>query len=311
MVKLIFIQLLFLIGSYKVQKEELVIFHAGSFSKTMNKLIELFKKNNPNIDVKREIAGSIECARKITDLNKNCDVFISSDYQVIENYLFPKYSNWDIRFATNELVIAFTQRSRRSNEINSKNWFNILSDYKVKVGRSEPNSDPCGYRTIITLKLAEKFYGIKQLSKKILDKNPELIRPKEVDLLALLELGEADFIFTYRSLAILHKLKFISLPDEINLGNPDFNEYYQNESVKLNGKNPKEKNIQTGKAIFFSVTIPHNSLHKKNAIMFVDLLLSKKGKKIIEENGQKFINPILCSNYNFLPEELKKHLITK
>ena len=43
------------------------------------------------------------------------------------------------------------------------------------------------------------------------------IRPKETDLLALLEAGEIDYLFIYRSVAGQHGLKMILLDDEINL----------------------------------------------------------------------------------------------
>lgn len=309
MIKFILFLVLFIASNLFSQKDELIIFHAGSFSKPMEKLIEVFRKENPNVNVKREIAGSVECARKITELNKPCDVFVSSDYQVINNFLIPNYANWNLKFATNEIVIAFTQKSKRAKEISIKNWFSILSNDKIKIARSEPNLDPCGYRTVLALKLAEKFYRVKQLSKKILEKNPELIRPKEVDLLALLEIGEADYIFTYRSVAIQHKLKFISLPDEFNLSNPAFNNFYITESIALKGKNPKEKIIQKGEAIAYGVTIPQNLLNSNTAIKFVDFLLSEKGKKIIEGNGLKFIHPISCINCNSVPKELKKYVI--
>ncbi len=309
MIKLFLIQTLFLVSNLLAQKEELIIFHAGSFSKPLEKLIEAFRKDYSNININREIAGSVECARKITDLDKTCDVFISSDYQVINNFLIPKYANWNLKFATNEIVIAFTQNSKRANEISVKNWFSVLSDDKIKIGRSEPNLDPCGYRTVLALKLAEKFYSIKNLSRKILDKNPELIRPKEIDLLALLEMGEIDYIFTYRTIAKQHKLKFILLPEEINFVNPALNNFYKTVSTSLKGKNPNEKIVQKGEAIIYGVTIPKNSLNKKLAIKFVDFLFSEKGEKIVEEWGLKFIHPILCINCNSVPKELKKYVI--
>ena len=45
----------------------------------------------------------------------------------------------------------------------------------------------------------------------------KFIRPKETDLLALLEAGEIDYLFIYRSVAQQHGLKMILLDDAMNL----------------------------------------------------------------------------------------------
>ena len=46
-----------------------------------------------------------------------------------------------MKFAVNEMTIVYTEKSRRAKEIDQKNWFNILLDEKVNIGRAEPNSD--------------------------------------------------------------------------------------------------------------------------------------------------------------------------
>jgi molybdate/tungstate transport system substrate-binding protein len=65
---------------------------------------------------------------------------------------------WNIRFATNQLVLCYTDKSRFAKEINADNWRKILSRKGVIWGHSDPNLDPCGYRSLMVLQLAEKFY---------------------------------------------------------------------------------------------------------------------------------------------------------
>lgn len=291
------------------QKNELVIFHAGSFTFPIDKVIEEFKKENPNVQIKREIAGSLECARKITELNKSCDVFISSDYQVIDKLLIPKFAEWNLKFATNEIVIAYSNESKKSKEINQNNLWKILPDDKIRIGIADRNLDPCGYRTILTLQLAEKFYGVNNLSKNILQKSNLFVRPKETDLIGLLETGEVDYIFIYRSLAIQHKLNFIPLHEKINLSNPDLNNFYSQVNIELKGKNPTENILQKGEAIIYGLTIPNNSPNRILAEKFVKFILSEKGKMIIEKCGLKFINPIPSYNGNSYPTESKNNVI--
>ncbi len=43
-------------------------------------------------------------------------------------------------------------------------------------------------------------------------------------------------MFQYKSVAIQHKLKYIELPDEINLGNPGMNPVYNKVSLDVAGK---------------------------------------------------------------------------
>lgn len=290
-------------------QNELIIFHAGSITKPLEKIIDEFNKENPNVVIKREIAGSVESAKKISELNKYCDIFISADYFVIDEYLIPKYATWNIKFASNEIVIAYTKNSKMSDKINSSNFWNILLNENIRIGKSDPNLDPCGYRTVLSLKLADIFY-FQKISKNILTKKNNITRPKEVDLLALLESNEVDYVFIYRSVAEQYNLKIIKLPDEINLSNPNFNDYYKNVSVELKGNNPFKKKIKYGDAIAYGLTIPTNSKNKKIAIHFLKFMLDKnKGIKILENCGQKAIIPAICNQYNSLPEELKSYVI--
>jgi len=308
-----FFMFLFFFGSINAQSSnQLTIFHAGSLTAPFEKIIDGFKKENPGIEVLKEIAGSRECARKISELKKPCDVFASADYMVIDQLLVPEFADWNLKFAANEMAIVYTEKSRRAKEINQRNWYNILLDEKVNIGRAEPNADPCGYRTILTMKLSEIFYEKNGLSEKLISKNQEYIRPKEVDLIALLEAGELDYIFLYRSVAEQHGLKFLTLPDKINLKNAEFEDYYKQVSVELNGKKPGEKISQTGSSMVYGVTIPKNSPNPNLAKKFIHYLMDKnKGLKVMREMGQPTVVPSVCVNYDKLPNELKKYASKK
>ncbi len=261
------------------QNNQLIIFHAGSLTVPFEKIIDGFKKENPNVEVLKEIAGSRECARKISEIKKPCDVFASADYLVIDQLLIPTFTEWNLKFATNEMTITYSPKSRRAKEINQKNWYEILLDEKVNIGRADPNADPCGYRTVLSLKLADIYYK-KNLSERILEKDNEYIRPKEIDLLALLEAGEVDYIFLYRSVAEQHGLKYLTLPDQVNLKKAELEEHYKQVSVELSGKKPGEKITQAGASMVYGVTIPKNSPNPELAKKFVHYLMSKnKGLK--------------------------------
>ncbi|HZX63194.1 MAG TPA: tungstate ABC transporter substrate-binding protein WtpA [Bacteroidales bacterium] len=285
---------------------DLIIFHAGSLSVPFKEIAAEFNKLYPDVKILMESAGSVASARKITDLNRPCDIMASSDYGVIDNMLIPKYTDWNIKFVSNELSIVYQEKSRFSGQINSKNWYELLMKKEVAYGRADPNADPCGYRTVMSLQLAEKFYKKPGLAKMISDKDQNYIRPKEVDLVALLESGSIDYIFLYRSVAIQHNLKYLTLPDEINLKNMGFATQYAKAITEINGKEPGKKETLKGEPIIYGITMLRDAPNKQAAIAFLQFLLSKeKGMKIMEKNGQPSVIPMAIQNYSKLPKELK------
>jgi molybdate/tungstate transport system substrate-binding protein len=285
----------------------LIIFHAGSLAVPLKEIIKEFNKEYQNVKVLTEAAGSVECARKITDLKKPCDVFASADYAVIDKNLIPDYADWNIKFASNEMVIAYNEKSRKNAEINKDNWFDILQNTKVSYGRSDPDSDPCGYRTVFTVKLAEKYYNKKGLADKIFKKDNQHIRPKEVDLLSLLETNSIDYIFIYKSVAEQHKLKYVTLPDEINLKNPKMDSLYSTVSLKVKGDKPGETKVLKGEAMIYGITIPKNAPNMKAALSFLKFFLDKtKGMKIMEASGQTSLIPSYAPSFDNIPDSLKQ-----
>ena len=137
-------------------QKEIIVFHAGSLSVPFNQIKEVYEKMHPDIRILLEPAGSLVCARKVTELKKPCDIIASADYFVINELLIPGYTRWSVRFATNEIVIAYGEKSKYSGEINADNWTDILLRDDVIYSRSDPDADPCGYRAVFTIMLAEK-----------------------------------------------------------------------------------------------------------------------------------------------------------
>jgi len=299
--------LLFLSCNNQDKDNKIVVFHAGSLSLPFKVIIKEFNKENPNVKVLAESSGSLDAARKVTDLNKECDILAVADFLVIENLLIPQHASWNLVFAANEMVIAYTKNSRYSDQISTDNWKDILLKDDAYIGRSEPNSDPCGYRAVFVFELAESFFGQADLKKKLMNKENTVIRPKEVDLLALLEMGNIDYLMIYKSVAIQHGLKYIELPDEINLSNPEFEELYNSVSITVNGSEKGTTAEIMGSSILYSLTIPSNSKNEDLAIEFILFLTDPaKGGKILTENGMRVFN--YCKDDTDLPEKLLERL---
>jgi molybdate/tungstate transport system substrate-binding protein len=126
------------------------------------------------------------------------------------------------------------------------------------------------------------------------------------DLLALLEVGELDYLFTYRSVAEQHKLALITLPDEINFKKPELAEFYKRASVRLTGKKRGTFTTRVGEPIIYGVTILNNAPNPELALAFLAFLLDAgKGGAILEQNGQPSVVPSPTDTFDKLPESLK------
>jgi molybdate/tungstate transport system substrate-binding protein len=285
---------------------ELSVIHAGSLSVPFRELSALFMEQYPGVTVLAESHGSRDCARKVSELDINYDVMGSADYSVIDTLLIPDHAAYAIRFATNEMAIVYTERSLYADEITAENWPEVLLRDDVAFGRADPNRDPCGYRTVMTFQLAETYYGKPGLGNALADKDGQkYIRPKETDLLALLEAGEIDYLFIYRSVAEQHGLKLLLLSDQVNLKSAELANLYATATVELTGKKPGEFITKKGAPMVYGITMPLDAEQDGMALAYIELLLSPEGQAVMKRNGQPPINPPYCEQYDELPDVLK------
>jgi len=290
---------------------KLIIFNAGSLTVPLDELTKAFQAKHPGVTFETEAGGSNATARKISELGREADLMMSADYTVIDNLLIPDFANWNIQFARNTMVIAYTDQSEHADEINADNWYEILAREGVIYGHSDPDADPCGYRTLLVWQLAEAHYGVDGLYDTLQDHcPPESVRPKSVELIALLESGDMDYAWEYRSVAVQHGLEFVELPDEINLSMVEHADFYGQASVEIAGSEPGATVTMTGAPIVYGVTIPKNAPSPDLALEFVKFLISPDGQAIMEAQGQPPIVPATTVDMDTVPAELKE-LVTE
>ncbi len=290
---------------------ELILFHAGSLTVPVDHLKAAFHEIYPNIEVKTQAGGSRAIAREVAELGKPADILMSADYVVIENLLIPDHANWNAIFAVNSMVIMYTDQSKYADEMSTENWFDILLRDGVQYGHSEPNQDPCGYRSVLLFQLAENYYQQEGLNQALLEHIPQKnIRPKSVELIALLETGALDYAFEYESVALQHqamdsRFKFIKLPDAINLSSIKYADDYAKATIELSGAQPGETIITKGEPIVYSLTMPLNGENRENAIAFLKFLFDpQQGLKILYESGQPVVEVEAVSGFENVPPEL-------
>jgi molybdate/tungstate transport system substrate-binding protein len=272
-------------------------------------LLGEFARLHPGITPQQESSGSLEAARKITELGKSCDVLAVADYEVIPSLLIPQHAEWYVIFARNELVLIYTPKSKFSDQINGGNWYEVLLRPGVQYGYSNPDLDPAGYRTLLHWQLAEKYYHKQGLYEQLKSAVPaKNIRPKSVELVALVQSGELDYIYCYRSIAEQQKLPFIKFPAEIDFSDSDKSDFYATAETEVAGNKPGERLKIKGMPIRYGLTIPKSAPNREVAEEFVEFLLSPEGQAIMQQKYLTTISPALASEVTKVPVRLRSKL---
>ncbi len=289
------------------QAETLTVFAAGTLGKSFTTLARGFEKLHPGVTVQPQFGGSVKMVKQVTVLHQPADVVAVADYSVIPKYMFKgdegnkPTADWSIGFLGNAITFIYTPKSKGAKEINADNWWKILSEPGVQIGRSNPNTDPSGYQTLQMLDLAGRYYKQPDLEAKVLANSPESnMRDTETDLISALQLGQIDYLAIYRSDAVQHHMESIDLPPQINLSDPKFDADYAKASAKTkNGE-------LSGRPIIYAVTIPTTAPHPKLAQEFIAYLLGPAGQKVIAANGFIPLKQAYAMNRDKVPADLRK-----
>ncbi len=272
----------------------LTVFNAGSLALPMRDLLRAFQAQHPGIRPAQESSGSLEAARKLTELGKIPDVVAVSDFHVIPAVLIPEHATWYVSFARNAMVLIHTARSRGADEITAANWPDILLRPGVRTGRSEPALDPNGYRTLMVLQLVEAQRGQPGLATRLLAAMPERwVRAKSSDLVALVQAGELDYAWSYTNIAQATRLPYVRLDPTVDLSDPARADWYRQASVRLPGatRSPADSITISGEPIVFALTIPVRAPNPRAAAAFVRFLFSGAGQEILRRSGFTVIFP--------------------
>ncbi len=211
------------------------------------------------------------------------------------------------------MVLCYTNSSKYANEINSDNWYKILGRSDVKYAISDPKSDPAGYRSLMTIGLAEKKYNdatifatlvtpYSKLNKTAAEwyldnrRNQSLSGWEELtitatgpDIAPLLKDGKVDYAFEYSSVAIQSGLKYITLPADLDLSDPKMEAAYKTMQVKRPSGNTTVTEV--GMPIVYAVTVPVSARAPDLGYEFMNLLVGSDGQTTLNADGQTPIVP--------------------
>lgn len=251
------------------QSMTIAILAAGS----LNNALKNGLKPAVDVPVQIESHGSATVARLIDEGKRDPDIVSVADVALFEEPLSPP---WHSVFTSNAVVIAYnsdTEGGQRLADAGKKNWYEPMASGDVKIGRTDPDQDPLGYRALFTLELASRYYdGASNLREKIPKRNQ--IYP-ETALISQFETGSIDAAIAYRNMAVERDYEYIDLPDQIDLSNPQYNEeWYSTVSYTL----PSDQKIQGG-------LISYGSTIRKMSDAALDVFVTHTTGNYLDEAG--------------------------
>lgn len=315
-------------------QKTLVIFHHGSPTPAIEAAERAFTAKYPDIKVMREKDDALANMRKVTDLGKNADIVYTDDYSIIPPVMFPKYADFWIRYAHDEMTIAYANNSKYASEINANNWYEILNRKDVKWGIADPNAGPDGYFSLGQIMLSNLFYKNDKIFANLVlantaitmtqqgenyilncpeNLNPKsakvLIRPDPETLYPMILAGDLDYAFGYMGSVIGEGpagIRTVSLPPQVNLADLSLvTSTYNRVTINLFSDKPDRKiSIKLG-AKANGLTIPLNAQNKEAAANYLRIFLGPIGRDALQGVHITPLDPAETNDLSKVPETLR------
>jgi len=297
-----------------VAVKPLKVYHAGSLASSFAKIKKIYEAAHTDTEVQLWSGGSAAIIDKVTKQNQYADVLASADTVLIPKNMYPKNATFDVNFAKNSMVLCYTNSSKGAASITADNWYKVLATDGVSYAISDPTSDPAGYRSLMTIALAERYYGDSSIFatlvapySKMTMKTEGVIRTVDAtnpspdgkkliitktgpEIIPLLKAGTVDYAFEYSSVAIQGNVSYLSLPAEIDLSDPAMTGRYDGAKVRRSATV-----TESGTPIIYGVTIPSSAKNTDGGAEFVNILIGQDGQNILTADGQTPIAPAVAA----------------
>jgi molybdate/tungstate transport system substrate-binding protein len=282
----------------------LIVFGAGTLDTPFAAELQAFKKQNPGVTIHSQFGASGDMVKDITQLSQPADVLGVADYSLIPKLMFTgakPYATWYAGFVSNQITFAYTSHSKGASQLTAANWYRVLAQPGVHIGRSDPAADPSGYQILQMLQLAQRYYHDPALSASVLKNSPDSsVAETETSLLAALQSGQIDYLAIYRSDALEQHLHYIALPAQVNLSDAALAATYAKVTIHAGSLG-----ALSAKPIIYALTIPRTAPDAALGQQFIRFVLSPQGQAIMRSNGFPVISPALASSQGKLPASLE------
>lgn len=188
------------------------------------------------------------------------DIFMSAAVDVNGSLIGPANDNqisWYATYATSPLVIGYKPSSKFAADLKSKPWYTVLTEPGLRIGFSDPKTDPKGQKAVQAMNHAATVHNLPALKKLATDTSAMF---PEDTLVGRLQSGQLDAAYFYASEAAVAKIPTVPVTGE-NLG------------------------------ATYTVAVLNKGPHQAAAQAFVSYLLGPDGQRLLKQDGFELITP--------------------
>lgn len=159
-------------------------------------------------------AGSTALVTDIKGKVDKADVFISASPKATATLMGAAngdWVSWYVSYASSNVVLGYNPKSKFASDIKNKPWYQAITEPGLKLGFTDPATDPKGKLVAQGLSDTAKSKNLPALTKIENDKGD--VFPEET-LVARLQAGQLDAAFFYTAEAIPVKIPTVPLAGE-------------------------------------------------------------------------------------------------
>lgn len=286
------------------------VFYAGSLVNLNENLVGPAFGSATGYSYQGKGAGSGAIANQIKGKIATPDVVEFADPAVNKTLMGAangSYVSWYFTFASSQLVIGFDPKSKVAKEFRQVQkgklpFYKALQQKGLKIGRTDPNIDPKGYRAIWMAKLTQKLYKLKNFESKLFGtvENPSQVFPEQT-LVARMLTGQVNAGVFYLSEVKDLGIPYITLPARVNLGSTKAKDV---KLYKTQHFTTSAGQTVTGAPIQYTITIPRTVKNQAGAEAFVRFVLSPRVRAISAAHGLLTIKTTVGGNRSAVPHSL-------
>jgi len=287
----VFFTLIAAVNTASAAGQTVTVAYAGSMGVVMDKALGPAFETTTKDQYRGMGQGAWGLARLLASGQKQADVFVSVTPGPMKLLIRKGLVKRAQPVASTQMAVAYNPHSKFAASFKQAangqlKWYQVLEKPGLKLGRTDPVTDPQGRNVLFTVLLAQRYYHKPHLLKKLLGskRNPKQVFP-EVSLMSRLEGGQIDAAIAYASTIASHHLPFIKLPPQINLSNPKYSkQWYDKVHLTLHKPNGQTEHPSVAPLVFYAGVLK-NAAHPRAARQFVDFISSKKGRALFKAKG--------------------------
>lgn len=224
-------------------------------------------------------ANSGTIASGIASKTMTGDVFISAAASAnapLQGAAGGNVVTWYVTFASTKLLIAYNPNSQFAQDFKTKPWYQVLQQPGIKVGRTDPTTDPKGKLTVAALQAAQSAYSLPANFASSVESAAQVF--PEAALVGDLQSGQLDAGFFYSVEA-----SAAGINTTVTLG-------------------------QAEQTAPYTITLLNNALNKRAGTDFIAFLLGKDGVQKMKAVGLTILPYQVTGTRSDIPKKVESLL---